>query len=273
MNSALRRALSLALLVGVLAADSALAAGPTGWGGGSCREVTAFPANLAAPGVYCLSWKYIDFPMTSGVLIRISADNVVLDLNGTTLDGTPTGASSSSSAFGVVSTGHSNIVVRNGTIKGFNQGIHLTAPLGMVNTRIRTSHAFLVEDMRLLNNRSAGMYIVGNDSVIRRNYVAHTGGSDDPGVSGHAWGVIAAGTGLRILDNIVSYTVANTVHPGGVTMAIWLAGAWDAMIVGNRIGEADFGINGSGNWGKYRDNITVNVGVPYTGGTDIGNNN
>ena len=85
----LRRVLLLGLLLSGLGLRSALAAGPTGWGIGSCREVTAFPANLVDPGVYCLSYKHIDFPLMSGVLIKISANNVVLDLNGATLDGTP----------------------------------------------------------------------------------------------------------------------------------------------------------------------------------------
>jgi hypothetical protein len=46
-----RRAVPLAVLLASLALSSALAAGPTGWGIGSCREVTAFPANLVDPGV------------------------------------------------------------------------------------------------------------------------------------------------------------------------------------------------------------------------------
>lgn len=271
MTRALRRALPLILIVATLSGGSALAAGPTGWGGGSCHEITAFPANLLGPGVYCLSFKYIDFPLASGALITISADDVVLDLNGATLDGTPKGSAYS---FGVLASGHSNITIRNGTIKGFNYGIQLTAPLGVVNTQIRNTHAFLVENVRLIGNRTAGMHVVGNDSVIRHNYVAHTGGSADRRLSGNAWGIIASGTGVRIVDNDVHYTVANTAYSGGVTNAILLGGAWDAVVVGNRISEANFGVNGGvGNWGKYRDNITTNVGVPYTGGTDIGNNN
>ena len=70
----LRRALPLALVLAILSLSAALADGPTGWGGGSCREVTAFPANLIDPGVYCQSFKYIGFPLASGALITISAD-------------------------------------------------------------------------------------------------------------------------------------------------------------------------------------------------------
>ncbi|MEX0804730.1 MAG: right-handed parallel beta-helix repeat-containing protein [Candidatus Binatia bacterium] len=266
----LRRALPLALLLASLCVSPAMAAGPTGWGIGSCREVTAFPANLAEPGVYCLSYKHIDFPLASGALITISADNVVLDLNGATLDGTPKGSAYS---YGIRAYGHSNITVRNGTIRGFNYGISLTAPLGYVNTRVRPSHSFLVENIRAIENRTAGIEVVGYDSEIRGNYIAHTGGSPDPRLSGHAWGMIAGGTGLRIIDNDVTHTHVNLAHSGGVTTGIFLSGALNAMLVNNRISEANFGIYGGVNWGKYRDNITINVGVPYTGGTNIGNNN
>lgn len=267
----LRRHLPVALVLVSLTGTAAPAAGPTGWGGGSCREITAFPVHLTHPGVYCLSYKYIDFPLASGVLIKISADNVVLDLNGATLDGTPKGNAFS---YGVLAYGqHSNITVRNGTIRGFNYGISLTAPLGEVNTRVRHSHSFLVENIRAIENRTVGINVIGNDSEIRRNYIAHTGGSPDPGLSANAWGIIAAGTGLRIVDNDVAHTHVNTAHSGGATNAIFLAGGRGAVVVNNRITEANFGINGGTlNWGKYRDNITIDVGVPYTGGTDIGNN-
>jgi hypothetical protein len=267
----LRRLSPLSFVLACLWVSSALADGPTGWGGGSCREVTAFPANLVDSGVYCLSFKYINFPLASGTLITISADNVVLDLNGATLDGTP---KSSAFSWGIRSYGHSNITVRNGTIRGFNYGISLAAPLGYVNTPVRPSHSFLVENVRVIESRTAGIEVVGYDSQIRGNYIAHTGGSPDPRLSGHAWGMIAAGDGLRVIDNDVTHTYVNTAHSGGVTTGIFLSGGSDMVAVNNRITEANFGIYSGGlNWGKYRDNITFNVGVPYTGGTNVGNNN
>jgi hypothetical protein len=163
--------------------------------------------------------------------------------------------------------------VRNGTIRGFNYGISLAAPLGYVNTPVRPSHSFLVENVRLIESRTAGIEVVGYDSEIRGNYIAHTGGSPDPRLSGHAWGIIGAGDGLRVIDNDVTHTHANTAQRGGVTTAIFLAGGLDMVVVNNRITEANFGIYSGGlNWGKYRDNVTINVGVPYTGGTNIGNN-
>jgi hypothetical protein len=267
----LRHALPVAIIWAGIYLSSALAAGPTGWGIGSCRDITAFPANLTGPGVYCLSYKYIDFPLNAGALITISADNVVLDLNGATLDGTP---KASAFSWGIRSYNHSNITIRNGTIRGFNYGISLTAPLGYVNTTVRPSHSFLVENVRLIENRTAGLEVIGYDSEIRGNYIAHTGGSPDRRLSGNAWGMIAAGDGVRVIDNDVTHTHVNTAYPGGVTTAIFLSGGSDMVAVNNRITAANFGIYSGGlNWGKYRDNITVNVGVPYTGGTNIGNNN
>ena len=101
-----------------------------------------------------------------------------------------------------------------------------------------------------------------------------TGNSSDPGVVPDTWALWAAGWGLRVLDNDVHNTRPN--REGGEAHAIFLAGVRDAIVVNNRISEAGFGITGLAQaplWGKYRDNITTNVTVPYSGGIDIGNNN
>lgn len=59
-----------------------------------------------------------------------------------------------------------------------------------------------------------------------------------------------------------------------MTTGIFLSGGSDMVVVNNRITEANFEIYSGGlNGRKYRDNVTVNVGVRYTGGTSIANNN
>ena len=209
-------------------------------------------------------------PSTSSVL-AFSSDDVVLDLNGATLDGTPT--TTGAFSYGVRAVNHKHITVRNGTIKGFNYAVYLFSFLGDVDPR--PSLNFLVEDIRAIRNRTGGLYVVGNDSQVRRNYVAGTGHSNDPIVVPTTRAIWAEGWGLRIVDNDVHNTRPNGER-GGDAYAIYLAGVRDAVVVNNRITDASFGIFGQGpapTWGKYRDNITVNVGVPYTGGTDIGNNN
>ena len=75
--------------------------------------------------------------------------------------------------------------------------------------------------------------------------------------------MIGTGDGLRVIDNDVTHTQINTAHSGGMTTAILLSGGSDMVVVNNRITEANFGIYSGGlNWGKYRDNVTVNVGAP-----------
>jgi hypothetical protein len=248
-------------------------AGPTGWGGGSCREVTGFPANLSEPGVYCLSFKYIDFPLNAGALITISADNVVLDMNGATIDGTPKGTPTSPT-WGILSArNNTNITVRNGTVKGFNYGILLQGSLGSTSS-VRRSHSYLIENMRFIGNRSIGIHLIGDDSEIRDTYVAHTGGFPDATLAPSAWGMFVAGSGLRLLNNDVAYTHVNTNGTGGVTYGMYLGGVREGVAVNNRITEATYGIFGTlPDWGKYRDNVTVKVDFPYTAGIDIGNNN
>ena len=122
--------------------------------------------------------------------------------------------------------------------------------------------------------RHSGMRVAGDDSVVRGNYVAHTGGSPDPVLSSNAWGMFLAGAGMRVIDNDITYTHVNTAHSGGVTYAVFLTGVKEGVVINNRITEAEHGIHaGLPDWGKYRDNVTIKVTVPYTGGIDIGNNN
>jgi hypothetical protein len=57
------------------------------------------------------------------------------------------------------------------------------------------------------------------------------------------------------------------------TIGIAVTGT-NALVVNNRIGEADIGIFFPATAAaKYRDNLTTNVNTPYVGGTDAGNNN
>ena len=260
-----------ALALGSLSSAAALSAGPTGWGDFSCMAITAFPANISSPGVYCLSYKYIDFPMTDkfdpgvvgnvSALIYITSDNVVLDLNGTTLDGTPPDPATAGTTYGVFAYNNKtniirNVTVRNGTIRGFGVGVSLYG-IGIPGDQSdrRPSSGHLVERIRAVGNRSIGIEVIGNDSVIRGNYVAGTalGGN----------GIRAAGAGAHVVDNDIHNTDT------GINMESFGSG----IAANNRISRASLGISGSGVWGKYRDNITTEVTSPYTGGTNIGNNN
>ena len=61
----------------------------------------------------------------------------------------------------------------------------------------------------------------------------------------------------------------------GTAWGIFLGGVSGGLAVNNRITNADVGIDFSngGSTGKYRDNLTTNVGTPFSGGTAVGTNN
>ena len=66
----------------------------------------------------------------------------------------------------------------------------------------------------------------------------------------------------------------NTFGQGsGFGLGIDLSEVTGGLAINNRITTADRGIDYGGSTGKYRDNVTFDVTAPYTGGTDIGNNN
>jgi hypothetical protein len=137
--------------------------------------------------VYCLSYKYIDFPMTDkfnpgvvgniSALIYITSDNVVLDLNGTTLDGTPPDPATAGITYGVFAYNNKtniirNVTVRNGTIKGFGVGVSLYGA-GAVSSRI--DMFWYISGQKLLF-AADGKCAVGSDATPG-NYLSRESGA------------------------------------------------------------------------------------------------
>src|SRR5690242_10321750 len=108
----------------------------------NCNFIAAVPFTISAPGNYCLDG---DFAYV-GIAIDIIVDNVVLDLNGHTLDGVK------GSGMGVRAQDRSNITVRNGTVRNFNEGVYLGGS---------AAEGLLVERMRFSENGSAGIDVQG----------------------------------------------------------------------------------------------------------------
>jgi hypothetical protein len=66
--------------------------------------------------------------------------------------------------------------------------------------------------------------------------------------------------------------VGNAALLSGST-GIRLQGGQDILVIGNNFTTLDHGLAFVGEtFGKYRDNLTSGVGVPFDGGTDAGNN-
>ncbi|MHC4687903.1 MAG: NosD domain-containing protein [Planctomycetota bacterium] len=235
-------------------------------------------------GIFCFTGN-LATNMASGNAITINVNNVTIDLNGYKLGNLAAGVGTE--ARGIFADQKRNITIRNGTIRGFIRGIDL-------NGSDATSSGHLIEDVRADGNTRMGIRVVGTGNVIRNNQVVSTGGST---VSSSAFGIAVFGTGARVINNDVTDTAASSgnthgifTNPGdnsiiegnrvsdtsadsGTSRGIWMGSSSNVMVVDNRIATADFGVVYNTSTGEYRDNITVGVTTPYTGGTDIGNNN
>jgi parallel beta-helix repeat protein len=84
-----------------------------------------------------------------------------------------------------------------------------------------------------------------------------------------SFGIVVSGSDNTVVEgNRVSDTSA-----GHISYGIFVQVSFNVMVVNNRIATADNGVFYRSSTGEYRDNITDGVTTPYTGGTNIGNNN
>ena len=258
MHTAKLAALLLVLVALVLGTASAQAETV------NCTHITALPAVITVQGVYCFT-SDLSTAMTTGNAIDIQTNNVILDLNGFKPGGLAAGNGTQTN--GIFASGRQNITIKNGTIRGFLNGISIERNAGSV------SQGHVVEDIRADHNTSMGISVFSGSTIVRNNQVVATGGTTVFGADVNAFGIIVDGTGLRVLNN----DVINTVKQGvGTATGIYLVFVRGALVVNNRISVADrwieYDVN-TGSTGKYRDNITFDVTTPFTGGTNIGNNN
>jgi hypothetical protein len=192
---------------------------------------------------------------SAGTAITVTVDHVTIDFAGHRLEGTGSGV-------GIYSYEKSHVTVRNGTVQGFERGIYL---IGVGSRR------HVVEDMRTAGNTYSGIQVVGEQSVVRRCWVAETGGaSSDPR---HAFGILVAGNGAQVLDNFVHHTFASAAGGGAAGIQNDQA---DAFIFGNRVmnvsgGDRNNGIfcNGGGVVPLLRGNSVVGASTPYGGGCTL----
>jgi hypothetical protein len=135
-------------------------------GNSTCTPITSLPKIITASSVYCLT-SDLSTAMNTGHAVEIQADNVVIDLNGYTLDGLAAGAGTS--AIGIYVWQRKNITIRNGTVRGFYFGIYLgDAP------SFTTSQGHLIEGIRADMNTYTGINVEGQGNIVRNNQVVST---------------------------------------------------------------------------------------------------
>jgi len=224
----------------------------------NCTPITTLPAVITQSGNYCLRGA-LSTSITTGSAIEIQANSVVLDLNGFKLAGKTAGPGTST--FGIHALNRQNITIKNGTVRGFMHGIALEVSGGV-------SLGHIVEDIRADLNTFVGINVQGSGCIVRNNQVADTGGSTVFGQDANAFGIYVAGVGARVLNNDVSTITSQGL---GTSAGVWAVGATGSLVENNRFTSSTYGtVMGTG---KYRGNLTFGTSVPFSGGTDAGNNN
>jgi hypothetical protein len=166
-----------------------------------CTEVTP-PFTITAPGIYCLKRSF----SISGSAVSIQSDDVVFDLNGHALVVT-------NPPFQVtaISSGKSNVTVRNGTVRGGHSGVALEGGAGN-----------LVEGMRIEGAKHTGIEVSGTGHIVRNNLLIGVGVF----WGGPVWGISAtSGTGMRISGNHVVDTGVGVPHEVGAIRVMSAPGA------------------------------------------------
>jgi hypothetical protein len=221
----------------------------------NCVPITVVPVTITVQGIYCFT-QHLNSGSTTGNAIDIQTNNVILDLNGWKLGGLAAGLGTQ--ANGIYADNRANITIKNGTVRGFYEGIRLNDSSG-------ASLGHVVENIRADQNTHVGIEVAGRGSLIRNNQVVLTGGST---LTLQALGILVSGTGTRVLNNDVIDTYSlDALQAEGIYLS-----ASNALVVNTRITNASVGIHFAGS-GKYRDNLTTGVSTPFVGRTSAFNNN
>jgi hypothetical protein len=250
----------------------------------TCTDVPTLPFAITTPGIYCLN-KDLDYAVASGIALQIQANDVVLDLNGHTMNGLPAGPATLT--YGILASNRTSVTIRNGTVRGFYIGIQ---------TGGRNPQNNIVEDMRADQNTTYGIVVRGQGSIARHNLVTRTGGV----AGGLTIGLYGLGDGVHVVDNEVVGTVEGV---GGTAFGIKVDSGIGAVVEHNVVSNASYGPTDSygigfsvssprgtvvgnrivnmrkgiffdfGGSGLYMDNTVGSAVAPFTGGTAAGATN
>jgi hypothetical protein len=190
-------------------------------GGGVGTKITSLPCIINSAGFY-----YLGKDLTStGYGIIVNVDNVTIDLMGFSLNG-----SGGLVLEGVSMYGRKNVEVRNGTIQSFYYGIQEHNAEG-ANHRI--------VNVRSLNNIQAGIYLAGNNHLIKGCTVSDNGngGIDLQGAGSVIGNTVytSSGTGINLSTAISSPIImdqntvsgAATHYAGGSSATVWAGKSGD----------------------------------------------
>lgn len=202
----------------------------------NCTPITSVPTRITSAGVYCLTAN-LNYTANTGTAISVAANFVTIDLNGFLLSGTGNHFVKSN---GISSTDRKNLIVRNGTIRGFYRGMFLRD----TSTADDIYGNHLIEDMQLEANTRIGISIEGSGNLVRHNRITNTGGST---VDNFVIGIESWGPKAQILNNTIVGSFSD-----GFVVNIYAFRASSSIFQNNRI-MMDASSTGS-NYGIYMEN-------------------
>jgi hypothetical protein len=224
--------------------------------------ITAAPCVIKVQGHYSLD-NNLTYFKTTGAAITIDANSVLLDLAGYKIGGQAAGIGTR--AYGIQITNHSNVVIRNGLIRGFHAAVFYQGGSGNNNN--------VIENIRGDSNTRFGIYVGdGTNNTIRKCQISSTGGTTT--TSDYTVGIGIDSSESFAFNDIVSGTRPSS---GGSVYYGIKAGengrAVNNVVVGdgNTTNTTNYCFAlGAGS--LYRDNIASACGTAFTGGTSVGNN-
>ena len=213
MNAQLHRLFAAALLL------AGLACLPQARAAESYDNCTGFidtlPASISTQGTWCLRHD-LSTSMSHGNAITIANNNVTIDCNDFKVGGLAAGLSTT--ARGIYAENRTNITIRNCALRGFWVGAWTSGGAG-----------HLIEDNRVDSSIAVGLWVDGDNSIVRRNRVADIGGN----TAGDITGIIAQGDQTVVADNVVT-GVTGTPDPEGSAEGISFSG-YAGLVRGNYI--------------------------------------
>lgn len=264
-----------------------------------CTVIPSIPWTISVNGKYCLTQR-LNANLSSGAGITIAAAKVTLDLNGYSLTNATSGFGTT--AVGILAQSGSegpcpngtckNLVIRNGTLRGWHTGVELLDSSGSANL----GRDQLVEDVRVERSTHVGIHAQGLGIIIRRSVVVETACADEScpspagvdnvgiwleGAQGRVLGndvanVEGSNSAISVLVQNASGTVVEGNRVGNIAalgVGLKVDAAMDVLALGNRFLTLAAAIAFSSSAsGAYADNIAIGVASCYSGGTDLGNN-
>lgn len=197
--------------------------------------------NITTSGTHTLSSNLV----STTTVVSINVDNVVLDLNGFTIRCNPLDPFTAIT-IGVSTNGHSNIVIKRGSITGCFFGIH-----GSYN------NSLILEDLNL----SANTYIGANLGYGQNNIVRRVTCANISGYTAEAYAICINGIGSNgVVEDSTFTDIYKQAGSSGVGEGVAIlveANAINVQLRRNNIRNNTVTQNTIGIWGATGSSATV----------------